>query len=107
MAIAGFRARAGLHGLAAVMAVLVLGFCLSSAVPAMGADLGCQGAEAGGRICAQPGTASLILFVVPEMSHLQPDRGTAAWLGAPAEPVSGLEFHADRSTPRAPPFALA
>ena len=104
---AKFRARAGRHGLAALMAVLVLGFCLSSAVPAMGADLGCQGAESGGRICAQPGTAGLILVVVPEMSLLQPDRGTPGWLTAPPDPVSGPEFHADRSTPRAPPFALA
>ena len=101
------RAIAGLHGLAALMAVLVLAFCLSSAVPAMGVDLGCQGAEAGGRICAQPGTAGLILVVVPEMSLLQPERGTLAWLIAPADPVSGPEFHADRSTPRAPPLVLA
>lgn len=107
MAIAGFRARAGLHGLGALMALLVLGFCLSSAVPAMGADLRCQGVEAGGRICAQPGTAGLILVIVPEMSLLQPERDTAFWLTAPADPVSGSEFHGDRSTPRAPPLARA
>jgi hypothetical protein len=104
---AEFRVRTRLHGLAALMAVLVLGFCLSSAVPAMGADLGCQGAESGGSVCAQPGTAGPILVVVPEVSLLHPDRGTRAWLTAPADPVSGPELHADHSTPRAPPLALA
>lgn len=91
------------RGMAAPLAVLLLMFCLSVALPAGADETGCGGLDTSGRICTQSGSAMPIVavvhdqppiqtFVVPGIA-LSPD-------GVSAEPV---QHHADPSTPRAPP----
>lgn len=92
--------------IAAVLAVLVAAFCLSSVAPAASPDLGCQGLEASPKMCAQPGASDPLPEVVQDVRPLQ-------WTGAPAArlprtplPRPVFQTHAGPSAPRAPPFSL-
>lgn len=96
-----------LRGVPAVLAVLVLVFCHSSAAPTPGAEPGCQGPELSARICGQSGASDPIPALVQHVPLVQ--RGSASTTSALVLPptVSAPQFHSNPSTPRAPPSSLA
>ena len=85
------------------LALLVLMFCLSIALPATGYESGCGGLESAGRVCAQSGGVTPVLAVVQD----QPPIRAFALPGVPLAPdgasVEPVQHHADPSAPRAPP----
>jgi len=89
--------------MAVPLAVLLLMFCLSTALPAVADEPACGGLDSSERVCAQSGSATPLLGVVHELPPIQtlvlpsiplPPDGTSS------EP---LQHHADIATPRAPP----
>jgi hypothetical protein len=95
--------RARYWRLALPLAVLLLMFCLSAALPAAAEEPACGGLDSSERVCAQSGTTTPILAVVLDLPPVQTLYlpGTLALPdGASADPV---QHHADLSTPRAPP----
>jgi hypothetical protein len=94
-------------GTAAVLAVLVMAFCLSSLTPAMAGDAGCQVPEPSARICGQSGDPHSISVAVQDVAPVLGASASTAWPPVASLPVVVSQFHAGPSTPRAPPFFLA
>lgn len=96
-----------LRGMAVILAFLVLSFCLSSVMPTIAGESGCQFPEASARICGQSGAPDSVPAVIEHVPPILGGSVFTAWLPVPFLPVVALQFHAEPSTPRAPPFSLA
>src|SRR6266545_2691396 len=101
--IRGLFARLGMRSGAAVLAALLLVFCLSSVAPADSAGMGCQGPEASPRMCGQPGVSEPLIALAPEFPQVERQR--AVFVGLEPAPRSEIipQCHPDLSAPRAPP----
>lgn len=95
-----------MRGVAAVIAVLLLLFCLSSVAPSLAAETGCQGPDSSVRFCGQSGLADPIPVVVSPVFLMQGDQAATASLPWRAIALLVPQFHGGPSTPRAPPFSL-
>ncbi len=95
--------------LAAVLAVVVAGFCLAiEAGTAHAAGDGCPASESSPRFCAQAGPGDQAvpgLTVAALVPPPGPELGD--WLPVSAAPPPAVRFHADVSRPRAPPLLPA
>jgi hypothetical protein len=98
--------RTNLCWMAAVVAALLLLFCLSSAVPALAGENGCHGSDSSARICAQSGIANPIPVVLEQAALLQVDGAATTPVPVPRVTAPVAEFGADPPAPRAPPFSL-
>ncbi len=94
-------------GLAALLAVLMAAFCLSSVAPAAAADPGCPGFAPSLRTCAQPGAPDPIPVIVQGALPVQGTEVPTGWLPLAPLPQGLFQLHAGPSTPRAPPFSRA
>ena len=96
-------------GVAAIIAALVLVFCLSSAAPAMAEPAACQGLEPSPKVCAQPSAAGAIDHLFGLAEHALPTQWVPAQTGlvssGPGERLV-TQFDLVPSAPRAPPFSL-
>lgn len=98
--------RTTLCRMAAVVAALLLLFCLSSAAPALAGENGCHGSDSSARICAQSGIANPIPVVAEQATLVQVDRAATTPVPVPGVTAPVAEFGADPPAPRAPPFSL-
>jgi len=94
----------GSRGLAALVAILVAGFCLGSVAPPAHAAAGCESHEDSGKVCAQSGPSEPLADGVVHETSAQPTDSPATWLqSALPSPLVVLRF-APPSVPRAPPL---
>lgn len=96
------------RGVAALLVLFVLAFCLSGAIPIAGAEPGCHDPEPCLRICTQSSTLGFITVVVIQQVlslHWAPPSTGRVWIASLGRPAS--QFRAGPFTPRAPPFSLA
>lgn len=108
-----FRARLDrweMRGAIAVMAAMVLAFCLSGVVPAPAHAGGpaCDSAGPSPTICAQPGTGQPAPAIgIQAVPHLGPAGAASAPLVVAPASAPIPRVHAGPSSPRAPPASLA
>src|SRR6266508_2806652 len=102
--IRGLFARWGMRSGAAVLAALLLVFCLSSIAPADPAGMGCHGPEPSPRMCGQPGASEPLIVLSPEVPQFEWQR--AAFVSLEPAPRNEIipQFPLDPSAPRAPPL---
>lgn len=96
-------------GGAAVVAALVLLFCLSSAGPAMSEPAACQGLGPTSGICAQPNAAGAVGDLLGFGEPALPTQWAPVQAGcmSPSSEARLVgQFHIAPSAPRAPPFSL-
>lgn len=98
----------GARGVAIIMAVLVLVFCLSSVAAASAETTGCRGPDPSPRMCAPSGPAGSLEQIVAVVDEIPSGKWEPASLGFASTPaVEGLSrLHVEPSVPRAPPFLL-
>lgn len=98
--------RAEVRGLMTVFAVLVFVVCLSSTASALVLHQGCGMPGSPARICASTVAVDPGLAMLPQMPLVPPRLTPTAWLPSPSVVPVIVQFHADPSTPRAPPLSL-
>ena len=102
--IRGLFARWGMRSGAAVLAALLLVFCLSSVAPADPAGMGCQGPEPSPRMCGQPGASKPLIVLSPEIPQVEWQQAVVVSLEPAPRSEIIPQFHPDLSAPRAPPL---
>jgi hypothetical protein len=95
--------RARVRGLAAVLAVLLLVFCLSAVGPAVEDKGACSGLDPSERICAQSGTVGPTPVVAHQLVAIHTVALPATPLPRDKVSPEPVQHRADPSTPRAPP----
>ncbi len=96
----------GRRATAALLAVVMVAFCLWSAVPTAAADTGCGTLQASARVCGQPGSPDPLPEVAVGLTPLWRSQAPVAWVPVAAPPPSLPRFDAGPHTPRAPPSSL-
>lgn len=88
----------------ALLAAMIVGFCLAASAPMAGADGACPGTDASSpRFCAQSGMTDHALVVVASVVPVAPEPEPASCLPISRAEAPGIRDHAVASPPRAPP----
>lgn len=92
--------------IAGMLAILVLGFCLASVVPAMADHGACAGSDSSPSMCGPVSVADSPPIAVPQLIVLEPDRTSPAWPTSLSALGLVIRFQTGPLSPRAPPFSL-
>lgn len=99
-------ARAEFRGLTTALAVLVFGLCLSGVASALAPHDGCGMSASSARLCTSAVVVDPGLATLPQIPLVPPQPTLTAWLPTPSVVPVVVQFHADPSSPRAPPLPL-
>lgn len=98
--------RWGIRSVAAVVAALVLVFCLSSVALADSASTGCQGPDHSPRMCEQPGGVTPHVALAPQVPQVHWQRTVFVGFRPAPRGEAVQQFAIDLSDPRAPPVSF-
>lgn len=91
-------------GLAALVAVAIVGFCVAASAPHAGAEGTCPGSDASSpRFCAQSGLVDHGLVVAAPIVPVASEPESGPWLPVSRSEPAGFPRLAAASPPRAPP----
>ncbi len=92
------------RGLATLLAVAIVGFCLAASAPHAGADGTCPASDASSpRFCSQSGMADHALVAAAPIAPTPAEPEPGPWLPVSRAEPAGFRTPAATSPPRAPP----